>query len=116
MIEQLWFPEFQANFEKLRKPNSRGYGGLFSLLPRNPSTSAPAFYDALRVNKGPSLGTGFTLACPYPQLTHFHELDWAESCGIPRYLIRISVGEETDLAARFVEALNSSRVVEAAVG
>ena len=27
--------------------------------------------------KGPSLGTNFTLACPYTILGHYLELDWA---------------------------------------
>ena len=40
------------------------------------------------------LGTTFTLACPFTLLAHYGELDWAESCGVSRYLIRISVGLE----------------------
>ncbi|MBL9117880.1 MAG: PLP-dependent transferase [Verrucomicrobiaceae bacterium] len=67
----------------------------------------PAFYDALRVCKGPSLGTNFTLACPYTLLAHYDELPWAESCGVPRDLIRVSTGleEPEDLLARFEQAL-----------
>jgi len=45
--------------------------------------------------KGPSLGTVFTLACPFTLLAHYTELDWAESCGVSRYLIRISIGLES---------------------
>jgi cystathionine gamma-synthase len=68
---------------------------------------ARRFYDALRVSKGPSLGTNFTLACPYTLLAHYEELDWAESCGVSRNLIRIAVGMEPieDLLGRFEAAL-----------
>jgi cystathionine gamma-synthase len=30
-----------------------------------------AFFDALDTHKGPSLGTNFTLACPYTLLAHY---------------------------------------------
>ena len=36
-----------------------------------------AFFDALEVQKGPSLGTNFTLACPYTVLAHYM-VPWAE--------------------------------------
>ena len=66
-----------------------------------------ACYDALPLAKGPSLGTNFTLVCPYTLLAHYEELDWAESCGVPRHLIRVSAGLEPlgDLVARFERAL-----------
>ena len=32
--------------------------------------------------QGPGFGTNFTLACPYTLLAHYHELDWAASCGV----------------------------------
>ena len=44
--------------------------------------------------KGPSLGTNFTLVCPYTMLVHFDELEWAESCGVDRHLLLISCGIE----------------------
>ena len=49
--------------------------------------------------------------CPYTLLAHYGELEWAESCGVPRDLIRISVGMEDagDLIARFEEALGDGR-------
>ena len=64
-------------------------------------------YDSMAVCKGPSLGTTFTLACPFTLLAHYGELDWAESCGVSRYLIRISVGLEDpeDLWQRLDTAL-----------
>jgi len=66
-----------------------------------------AFYDVLRCSKGPSLGTNFTLVCPYTLLAHYNELDWCESIGIPRNLIRVSVGLEDadELIQRFDAAL-----------
>ncbi len=51
-------------------------------------------YDAMEFCKGPSLGTNFTLVCPYTLLAHYDELDWAESCGVDRTLIRVSCGLE----------------------
>jgi cystathionine gamma-synthase len=49
------------------KRQGGGYGGLFSVS-LNDGLSPTAFYDALDVYKGPSLGTNYTLACPYTLL------------------------------------------------
>jgi cystathionine gamma-synthase len=59
------------------------------------------------VNRGISLGTPYTLACPYVQLAHYHELDWARACGIDPFLLRVSTGTEptADLISRFERAL-----------
>ena len=67
------------------------------------------FYGALKVCKGPSLGTNFTLVCPYVLLAHYKELKWAQNCGVPPALIRVSVGLEKpdDLWNRFKKALNT---------
>ena len=56
---------------------------------------------------GPSLGNNFSLLCPYTMLAHYDELDWVESLGISRHLLRMSVGQETpeDLIGRFSVAL-----------
>ena len=61
------------------------------------------------MNKGPSLGTSFTLACPYTQLAHYDELDWAATYGVSGHLLRVSVGLEdpVDLSERFQQALAS---------
>jgi cystathionine gamma-synthase len=42
-------------------------------------------------------------------LAHFNELEWAESCGVSRYLIRLSVGLEDpeELWRRLDSALRS---------
>ncbi|KAF9239783.1 pyridoxal phosphate-dependent transferase [Melanogaster broomeanus] len=41
-----------------------------------------AFFDTLACLKGPSLGTNFTLACPYTILAHYTELPWAAQYGV----------------------------------
>lgn len=107
-IEAVYYPEFvgKANYDTVRRP-SGGYSGLFSVLLKDADRTAQPFYDRLRVSKGPTLGTNFTLACPYVLLAHYDELDWAESLGVSRYLVRVSVGLEDsdDLVSRFDEAL-----------
>ena len=84
-----------------------GYGGLFSLLLRAPERNTQRFFDALRFCKGPNLGTYFSLCCPFTLLAHFRELEWAESCGVSRYLLRFCVGLESpsDLIDRLERAL-----------
>jgi len=91
----VWYPrwEFSEAYEALRRPQG-GWGSLVTFLPRDAATRSPAIYDRLELCKGPSLGTVFTLACPFTLLAHYSELDWAESCGVSRHLIRISVGLE----------------------
>ena len=81
-------------------------GSLFSLVLRDPEKT-PAFFDALRVCKGPSLGNNFTMACPYTLLAHYDELDGVDGAGVSRWLVRVSVGLEglNDLRERFDEAL-----------
>ena len=70
-----------------------GFGGLFSLTFTTLAASR-AFFDTLSCLKGPSLGTNFTLACPYTILAHFTEMEWAAKYGVEETLIRISVGME----------------------
>ena len=86
-----------------------GYGCLLSFELKQGRQQAQLVYDALRVSKGPSLGTNFTLACPYTQLAHYDELAWAESCGVAADLLRVSVGLEDpdELWMRFQRALDS---------
>lgn len=106
-VEQVWHPSVTTRdmYDKIRKPNG-GYGALLSFVLKAPKKT-PKFYDALAVCKGPSFGTPFTLACPYTLLAHYRELPWAEGCGVPSHLIRVSVGTEPrgSLCAIFEEAL-----------
>lgn len=107
-IEHVWYPkwEFSEAYEAVRRPDG-GWGALFTFLPRNGEARAPGIYDRLEFCKGPSLGTVFTLACPFTLLAYYTELEWAESCGVPRSLIRLSVGLEDpeDLWQRLERAL-----------
>lgn len=70
---------------------------------------AATFYDHLNTQKGPSLGTNFTLSSPFVILAHFTELDWAAKYGCEASLVRFSIGlEDTEaLKAVFEYALNS---------
>jgi cystathionine gamma-synthase len=108
LVERIDYPKYRdcENYRAFLRPNG-GYGGLFSLLLKNPERAAPRFFDALRIAKGPNLGTNFSLCCPYTILAHYNELEFVERCGISRYLVRVSVGlEEADwLIERFLEAL-----------
>ena len=65
------------------------------------------FYNALQLCKGPSLGANFTLVCPYTILAHYDELQWCEENGVSKWLIRVSVGQESYdfLSQRFLDAL-----------
>lgn len=107
-------PECDPVWQRLRKPGAQGSGGLFSVVLRDGARQTPRFYDALPFTKGPSLGTHFTLACPYTLLAHYHELDWAESCGVSPFLIRISAGLEQpeQTCARLYQALKLLSVAE----
>lgn len=69
-------------------------GALITFLPRRAESRAAPIYDSLALCKGPSFGTLFSLACPFTLLAHYCELDWAESCGVSRHLLRLSVGLE----------------------
>jgi cystathionine gamma-synthase len=97
-IEKVWYPKWESfhAYESVRRPEG-GWGSLVTFLPRNAEAASPRIYDRLEVCKGPSLGTTFTLACPFTLLAHYTELEWAESCGVSRHLIRLSVGLEDPL-------------------
>lgn len=93
----MFYPKFISpeNYELCRSTSSDegegGYGGLFSLTFTSLLASS-TFFDILPCHKGPSLGTNFTLACPYSVLAHYGELEWAEGFGVERGLVRVSVG------------------------
>ncbi|MEX0700892.1 MAG: PLP-dependent transferase [Planctomycetales bacterium] len=115
-VARVDYPKFRTprEYAAFQRPTAGGqrpaacYGGLLSIVLEDEARAAPRFFDALRVCKGPNLGTNYTLACPYTVLAHYGELDWAESCGVSRWLVRVSVGleEPGDLIERFAEALD----------
>ncbi|WP_269609705.1 PLP-dependent transferase [Prochlorococcus marinus] len=101
-ISKVLHPQYCKNFNSLLKEGG-GYGCLLSFELKGGIEESKRVYDSLRVSKGPSLGTNFTLVCPYVQLAHFKELKWAESCGVSEHLLRVSVGleNEDELWSRF---------------
>ena len=104
-VEAVYYPRDGGGFEEIARAGA-GRGCLFSFVLKDPA-QAPGVYDRLRVSKGPSLGTNFTLCCPYTLLAHYTELDWAARCGVRADLLRVSAGLEPidDLIARFSRAL-----------
>jgi len=82
----------RENYDRVRASEG-GYGGLLSFVLKQPKKAAKV-YDSLELSKGPGFGTEFSLVCPYAQLAHYRELDWAEGCGVHPYLLRVSCGAE----------------------
>lgn len=106
-VEQVWYPSLvnpENYLAAMRKGG--GYGGLLSFVLRSPKKT-PKVYDNLRLCKGPSFGTTFSLVVPYTLIAHYTELEWAEGCGVPANLLRVSCGQEPieTLIATFEEAL-----------
>jgi cystathionine gamma-synthase len=95
IISQIYYPyvnESRKYYDEIKTKNG-GYGGLMSFLFKEPE-QAIKFFNAVNLNKGPSLGTNFTLACPYTILAHYQEIDEIAQWGVDKYLIRISIGLE----------------------
>lgn len=105
-VERVWYPGLgpDKNYDRIRKSGG-GYGAVLSFLPKDAEKSAPRIFEKLAISRGISLGTPYSLVCPYVQLAHYHELDWVRACGIDPYLLRVAVGTETDLETRFSAAL-----------
>lgn len=105
-VAEVWHPSIttRRQYEAVMRKEG-GYGGLLSFVLKSPKRT-PKVYDALRLNKGPSFGTPFTLVCPYTMLAHYYELEWTEGCGVPAHLLRVSCGLEPleNLIAAFEEA------------
>ncbi|KAK9441780.1 Cys/Met metabolism, pyridoxal phosphate-dependent enzyme [Metarhizium brunneum] len=109
VVDRVFYPRGSATQHlydgyRRRRPRARededgqdqaqaGYGYLLSIRFVQDS-AAMAFHDALDVAKGPSLGTNFTLCCPYTVLAHASELAWASEFGVVEHLVRLSVGIE----------------------
>ncbi|KAF2664906.1 cystathionine gamma-synthase-like protein [Microthyrium microscopicum] len=107
-VKQVYYPKSspsREHYDECRTATG-GYGGLISAT-FHKSDDAIKFFDQLNSYKGPSLGTNFTLSCPYTILAHFNELAWAATYGVERDLVRVSIGlEETqELVATFERAL-----------
>lgn len=118
-VSEVYYPlgsPTQDWYDRYRKEDG-GYGYLLSIKFKTPA-QAVAFYDALDVAKGPSLGTNFTLCCAYTLLAHYRELEWAAEYGVVEDLVRISVGlEETGwLEERVGRALMAAEKLDEARG
>lgn len=108
-VEKLWFPDRETHgfYDDVMRENG-AFGGLFSMVLRGGEAAAVSFYNKLEISKGPSLGTNFSLACPYTLLAHYKELDWASERGVDRNLLRFWIGLEDpeDLKERFRKAFS----------
>ncbi|TFK38027.1 pyridoxal phosphate-dependent transferase [Crucibulum laeve] len=118
-IKEVFYPKYVSrdHYELCRIKDSDedragGFGGLFSLTFTSKACSE-AFFDTLPCYKGPSLGTNFTLACPFTILAHYWELEWAAQYGVEEGLVRISVGMEDtqQLLRSFEMALKAAEAV-----
>jgi cystathionine gamma-synthase len=123
-VDQVYYPKLNASsvqhYHQVMRQydendhhtnNHNRYGGLLSMT-LHPHMCQRYFYDALNVAKGPSLGTNFTLVCPYTLLAHYHELDFAMGYNVPPNLLRIAVGLEPFpiIQDKFYHAFNQSRL------
>ena len=98
VIKEVFYPKWttQERYDSCRSSEGKASGGFGSLCSVifTSAAASHAFYDSLLCYKGPSLGTNFTLVCPYTLLGHFNELEWASGYGVEENLVRISVGME----------------------
>lgn len=94
-IKSVLHKDSVENFSKIKKGNC--VPGLLSVVF---DKDLAYYYDKLKLAKGPSLGTEFTLAMPYVYLAHYNYLksekglSKLEELGINPNLLRISVGIE----------------------
>lgn len=99
----------RANYEKFQK-RPASPGGILTIELRIPLEK---FYDRIRVAKGPSFGSVFTILCPFMYLAHYDlvqtETGRAElqRLHLDPDLVRISVGIEPieEIIQAFAEAL-----------
>lgn len=99
---------YQARMRSTTPEFVPGYGGLFT-LEFDSVRSSSAFFDALHVFKGPSLGAEITLAQPYVQTVFAKEKEWAARYGLSETIVRISVGIEDTAALEkvFLDAIHA---------
>ncbi|OGE47198.1 hypothetical protein PENARI_c056G03455 [Penicillium arizonense] len=114
LVEYVNYPTLvpsRAEYERYRR-EGEGYGYLLSIVFRSPD-SAVQFYDALDLWKGGSIGNNNSIALPYSVLAHWDEQDWAASFGVPKHIVRLSVGlePECELRARVLGALEKVEFV-----
>ena len=118
-VSAIYYPKFTCpttynsclNKSDYKGQHKAGYGGLFSII-LQPHVCQRTFYDKLDLSKGPSLGTDFSLICPYTLLAHYHELDFAMSYDVQPNLLRFAIGLEDleTLKSRFTAAFQESKL------
>ncbi|KAK8011608.1 hypothetical protein PG990_010573 [Apiospora arundinis] len=86
-------PNYRAHMRQETTNFVPGYGGLFSLAFSSVRV-ARAFFDALDVCKGSSLGAEMTLCQPYVQTVFAKRKEWAAQYGLDEALVRCSIGVE----------------------
>ena len=105
-------PASRANFLAIaRRPGATG--GVISFVLRG---KLEAFYDRLRLPKGPSFGMRTTLICPFMYLAHYDLVTTKEgrgqlgASGLDPELLRLCVGTEPagEIIAALAEALDGS--------
>ncbi|KAF7986257.1 hypothetical protein HWV62_35164 [Athelia sp. TMB] len=115
VIKEVFYPKWTTRemYDSYRTTLNGDFVGGFGTLCSVSFINAPAahaFYDSLACYKGPSLGTNFTLSCPYTVIGHWDEMEWAARYGVEENLVRISVGmENREALLKCVEfALNAA--------
>ena len=109
-ISKILYPKYSRdvdNFEECRREGATGYGCLFSVI-LSSVEAARAFLDNLPAEKGPSLGTNFTISIPFglPWRLIPEVKEWAtkSEIDIPESLVRVSVGlEDGELLRKGIE-------------
>ena len=113
-IKEIYWPYQELtreNYLALQKHSSAA-GGIISIVFGEPLAN---IYDKIKLPKGPSLGTEFTLLMPYVYLAHYDLVstkkgrEYLKSVGIHPDLLRVSVGIENveTIIEMFDEALES---------
>lgn len=107
-VKDVFYTDRDPAYEAIRK-NGGGYGGLLSFTLKDPTLLAEV-YDNLQFPKGPSLGTNFTLICPYPLLVHYGDFNKTRTSNIADDLMRVAVGTENsdEIISRFKTSLDNA--------
>ncbi|KAK5715694.1 Cystathionine gamma-synthase [Elasticomyces elasticus] len=109
-IKQVNYPKYgptKQYYDACKLPTG-GYGGLLSATFHR-MEDAEVFFDYLQTEKGPSLGTNFTLSSPFVILAHYNELEWAAKYGCEATLVRFSIGlEDNEVLRKIFESALSA--------
>ncbi len=111
VVRWAYHPASAASFQRIARKEDVP-GSVVSLRLKD---GFARFYDNLRVFKGPSFGTAFSLVCPYLYIAHYDLVSTSKGCeairaqGLFPDLVRLSVGIEPidEQIEVFREALES---------